>query len=192
MQRQYAESLAGAKTGDASAYAKFEAVTRAMLDRNLYTTSADYEAAFATAVRVARALGAMQTAQPAQPGTAAAEGEAKRLRLVGVPAFDVGTNYLPNDMLALVHQGERIVPAADNRELMRLVGGGAVGNGQVLELLRRILEAIESQGGGSTASGGQHPLERTLGSIRRDISDMLNGGLDVAVKNVVQTTPAGA
>ena len=189
MQRQYAESFAGAKTGDSSAYAKFEAVTRAMLDRNLYTTSADYEAAFATAVRDARTLGAMQTAQP---GPAAAEGEAKRLRLVGVPAFDVGTNYLPNDMLAMVHQGERIVPAADNRELMRLVSGGAAGNGQVLELLRRILEAIESQGGDSTASGGQHPLERTLGSIRRDISDMLNGGLDVVVKNVVQTTPAGA
>lgn len=188
MQRQYAESFAGAKTGDSSAYAKFEAVTRAMLDRNLYTTSADYEAAFATAVRDARVLGAMQTAQP---GAAAAEEEAKRLRLVGVPAFDVGTNYLPNDMLALVHQGERIVPAADNRELMRLVGGGAVGNEQMLDLLRRILEAIESQDGGGSAAGG-HPLERTLGSIRRDISDMLNGGLDVIVKNVVQTTPVGA
>lgn len=188
MQRQYAESFAGAKTGDSSAYAKFEAVTRAMLDRNLYATSADYEAAFATAVRDARVLGAMQTAQP---GAAAAEEEAKRLRLVGVPAFDVGTNYLPSDMLALVHQGERIVPAADNRELMRLVSGGAVGNEQVLDLLRRILEAIESQGGEGSAAGG-HPLERTLGSIRRDISDILNGGLDVFVKNVVQTTPAGA
>lgn len=188
MQRQYAESLAGAQANEAGAYSKYEAVTRAMLDRNLYATTADYEAAFATAVRDSRVLGAMQTAQP---GPAAAEEEAKRLRLVGVPAFDVGTNYLPNDMLALVHQGERIVPAADNRELMRLVGGGAVGNEQVLELLRRILEAIESQDGGGSAAGG-HPLERTLGSIRRDISDMLNGGLDVVVKNVVQTTAVGA
>ncbi|OGT57915.1 MAG: hypothetical protein A3E01_05430 [Gammaproteobacteria bacterium RIFCSPHIGHO2_12_FULL_63_22] len=188
MQRQYAESLAGAQANEAGAYSKYEAVTRAMLDRNLYATTADYEAAFATAVRDSRLLGAMQTAQP---GAAAAEEEAKRLRLVGVPAFDVGTNYLPSDMLALVHQGERIVPAADNRELMRLVGGGAVGNEQVLELLRRILQAIESQDGGGSAAGG-HPLERTLGSIRRDISDMLNGGLDVVVKNVVQTTAAGA
>lgn len=188
MQRQYAESLAGAKAGDANAYSKFEAVTRAMLDRNLYTTSADYEAAFAIAVRDARALGAMQAAQP---GAAATDEEAKRLRLVGVPAFDVGTNYLPSDMLALVHQGERIVPAADNRELMRLVDGGAASNGQMVDLLRRILEAIESQRGEGSAPGG-HPLERTLGSIRRDISDMLNGGLDVVVKNVVQTTPAGA
>ena len=58
-----------------------------------------------------RTLGAMQTAQP---GPAAAEGEAKRLRLVGVPAFDVGTNYLPNDMLAMVHKGEAIIPAQRN------------------------------------------------------------------------------
>lgn len=35
-----------------------------------------------------------------------------------VPRFAMGTNYLPRDMLAQVHQGERIIPAADNRELM--------------------------------------------------------------------------
>lgn len=35
-----------------------------------------------------------------------------------IPKFDVGTNLVPADMLALVHRGERIVPAADNRQLM--------------------------------------------------------------------------
>jgi len=35
-----------------------------------------------------------------------------------IPRFAMGTNYLPTDMLAQVHAGERIVPAADNRELM--------------------------------------------------------------------------
>lgn len=32
-----------------------------------------------------------------------------------VPSFDVGTPYVPKDTLALVHRGERIVPAAQNR-----------------------------------------------------------------------------
>lgn len=37
---------------------------------------------------------------------------------VTLPSFDIGTNYVPRDMTANIHAGERIVPAADNRELM--------------------------------------------------------------------------
>jgi hypothetical protein len=36
----------------------------------------------------------------------------------GTPAFDVGTNYVPRDMLAMVHKGKKIIPAALNK------GGG--------------------------------------------------------------------
>jgi len=32
--------------------------------------------------------------------------------------FAVGTNYVPQDMNARIHEGERIIPEADNRELM--------------------------------------------------------------------------
>ncbi|SHL10087.1 hypothetical protein SAMN05216428_10174 [Nitrosospira sp. Nsp11] len=35
------------------------------------------------------------------------------------PSFAVGTNSLPGDMTINAHAGERIIPAADNRELMR-------------------------------------------------------------------------
>jgi hypothetical protein len=33
----------------------------------------------------------------------------------GLPSFDVGTPYVPRDMVAKVHRGERIVPASQNR-----------------------------------------------------------------------------
>jgi len=36
-----------------------------------------------------------------------------------LPSFDVGTDYVPHDMVAQIHEGERIIPAADNAELMR-------------------------------------------------------------------------
>ncbi|MCW1984989.1 UNVERIFIED_ORG: hypothetical protein M2348_000700 [Sphingomonas sp. R1F5B] len=46
-------------------------------------------------------------------------------------SFDVGTNVLPTDMIAQVHAGERIVPAADNAKLLELtaMGAGAAGGG---------------------------------------------------------------
>lgn len=43
-----------------------------------------------------------------------------------IPKFDVGTNYVPNDMLAVVHRGERIVPAAQNNPAMMGGGGQSV------------------------------------------------------------------
>ena len=51
--------------------------------------------------------------------------------------FAVGTNYVPGDMPALIHEGERIIPAADNRELIsRLRSPSSDGNGDLLAELR--------------------------------------------------------
>jgi len=44
--------------------------------------------------------------------------EYKKLR-----PFAIGTNFVPNDMPALIHQGERIILAADNRALMARLAG---------------------------------------------------------------------
>lgn len=43
------------------------------------------------------------------PGSFAREAEA-----MGLPAFDVGTDYVPRDMIAQIHEGEMIVPKAYN------------------------------------------------------------------------------
>jgi hypothetical protein len=46
-----------------------------------------------------------------------------------VAAFDKGTNLVPADMFALIHEGERIVPKADNTALMSAVRGSGGGSG---------------------------------------------------------------
>lgn len=35
--------------------------------------------------------------------------------LPGLPSYDVGTAYVPRDQLAMVHKGERIIPASQNK-----------------------------------------------------------------------------
>lgn len=47
---------------------------------------------------------------------------------VSLPAFDVGTNYVPKDMIAQVHEGEMIVPKAFNP-----AAGGSFGSNAALE-----------------------------------------------------------
>jgi len=37
---------------------------------------------------------------------------------VKLPSFDVGTNFVPNDMIAQIHKGERIIPASQNNNTM--------------------------------------------------------------------------
>ena len=99
-------------------------------------------------------------------------------------AFDVGTNMLPSDMIAQVHAGERIIPAADNRQLMQMVQRGSA----VLRGDTGHGSAGASGGGkgGNSGGGGDYhnhnwnisgmdsqSLKRTLMDHRGDIANAL-------------------
>jgi hypothetical protein len=55
---------------------------------------------------------------------------------VGIPAFAVGTNYVPRDTLAYIHEGEAIVPKAYNPA----AGGAAPGGDRMEALLSALVE----------------------------------------------------
>ncbi|MHC3432869.1 phage tail length tape measure family protein [Delftia lacustris] len=66
----------------------------------------------------------------------------KAAESVGIPAFAIGTNLVPRDTLAVLHQGEAVVPKAFNPW-----AGGAVpsssGSGRSDAVLERLLAAVE-------------------------------------------------
>jgi len=58
--------------------------------------------------------------------------------------FAVGTNYLPSTMPILAHEGERIIPAADNRELMRRLTSPSENNQVLVAAVARLTREVES------------------------------------------------
>lgn len=134
------------------------------------TAYATAQQKFATATAAARA--GSQEAAAALPGLSQAllklaeENEATRLALksmqgyvaqsltvtatqlsneqgLAIPQFDVGTNYVPRDMLAMIHEGEAIVPKAYNP----MAGGNSNDSAMIAELqaLRGTVSRLESR-----------------------------------------------
>ena len=68
------------------------------------------------------------------------ESAEKKLR-----GFAVGTNYVPTDMPAQIHQGERIIPAADNRELMRRLASPPANNDVLAGAVDRLTATVARQ-----------------------------------------------
>jgi hypothetical protein len=71
-----------------------------------------------------------------------------------LPSFDVGTSYVPRDMVAKIHQGERIIPAAQNtgaggHSVSVVINMGAGGSASDVRraggaVAREVLSAISS------------------------------------------------
>jgi hypothetical protein len=103
-----------------------------------------------------------------------------------LPSFDVGTDYVPRDMVAKVHQGERIIPAAQNSgRAMAVVNNIKVEtlpgetaqvsqrqNGNVNDVLVRIVrqtlrDDLATKGPISRDMAGTFGLNRATGAPRR-------------------------
>lgn len=106
LQTQFATLTAQARAGDSAALERLPQISQALEDAA--------KASAATAADVARMRAWLAGSLS---DTMAALG-------LSVPQFEVGTNYVPRDMLAMVHQGEAIVPKAYNPAAG--VGGGEV------------------------------------------------------------------
>ncbi len=57
-----------------------------------------------------------------------------------IPSYDVGTDYVPRDQLAMVHQGERIIPKQYNNSDYLGSLGNSETNDLLIELNRSVLE----------------------------------------------------
>lgn len=67
------------------------------------------------------------------------------ISLSNLPSFDVGSNSLPSDMTARVHQGERIIPAADNRALMQRLSSPQANSEALLAEVVRLRQETQAQ-----------------------------------------------
>lgn len=57
-------------------------------------------------------------------------------------SFDVGTNYVPNDQLAMVHKGEMIVPAKYNPSTSGISGGH---DAEIISAIEHLTEVLEEK-----------------------------------------------
>jgi hypothetical protein len=60
----------------------------------------------------------------------------------GLPAFAKGTNYVPDDMYAQIHKGERIIPAADNARLFQSLSDRNATNSVLVAEIRNLRQEI--------------------------------------------------
>jgi hypothetical protein len=101
--------------------------------------------------------------------------EAKKLR-----GFAVGTNYVPVDMPAQIHEGERIIPAADNRELMRRLASPSENSAVLVAAVERLTE--ENRGMRKDLNDALYAIAKNTMNTASSLDDALNGDKPLATK----------
>jgi len=88
-------------------------------------------------------------------------------------SFAVGTNYVPYDMTANIHQGERIIPVADNRAIISALqsrGSDSSQLSQVVAELKSVKAELQAM------KGGQGELVDQSKKLGRLFSNVTDGG----------------
>jgi phage-related minor tail protein len=76
--------------------------------------------------------------------------------------FAVGTNYVPATMPALIHEGERIIPAADNRQLMARLSSPSDNNAELVTEIRSLraeVAALRKDNSAENLSIARHSMK---------------------------------
>lgn len=103
------------------------------------------------------------------------ESAEKKLR-----GFAVGTNYVPADMPAKIHEGERIIPAADNRELMRRLASPGENSAVLVAAVERLTE--ENRGMRKDLNDALYAIAKNTMNTASSLDDALNGDKPLATK----------
>ncbi|PKV47997.1 tape measure domain-containing protein [Janthinobacterium sp. 61] len=100
-------------------------------------------------------------------------------------SFDVGTNRLPFDTLALVHEGERIIPAADNRELMARLSSPTSNNDALAAELRE--QRIENEKLRVMLETHLYAIAKNTLNTADSLEGAANGDMPLTTKKVEET-----
>lgn len=159
LQADFAMTTAAARAGDQAALDWLPSITQA--------------------IESAAALQAITSADLARlRGQLSASLEATLEALgIQVPQFDIGTNYVPKDMLAVVHEGEAIVPRAYNPA----AGGASATDTQRMELQMERL-AAELQGLRAEVRAGVAHTAKTARILER-----VTDATGTAINTIVET-----
>lgn len=96
-------------------------------------------------------------------------------------SFAVGTNFVPYDMTANVHQGERIVPVADNRAIISALQNRG-GDSSALSLVVAELKSVKAEL--QAMKGGQGEALDQAKKLGRLLSNVTDGGDAMRTKPV--------
>lgn len=140
-QSDFAISTAAARAGDQDAAGRLPTLAQAVVELGKSQASTAVEQALLTA----RTLASLDRT---------VKGLAQTFGL-DVPAYAAGSAFIPRDTLALVHEGERIIPAADNRALIAAMSGDS-GMASELRALRAEVALLRQSNSAENSAIANH------------------------------------